>query len=264
MKELNDFEYIITEKEKSFESFCKSSHELFKLLLDPVYSQIQQKEKLVIIPDEILCLIPFESLLINLPDKEKNFGNLNYLITEHSISYHFSAALWLIDRLSERPLQKNLLAYSGHYSSKEKNAFRPLPAAEEEINFLSGQFKGIIFKEGDFEKHYRQNAGNSNILHFAAHGIINAEHPILNGILLSDSPSPAYDNFLQAYEIRNIPLKAEMVVLSACKSGLAKIVSGEGPFSLARSFYRAGAASVLVSLWQVNDKISAELIKKPN
>ena len=259
LENLNNFEEIISQKKQAFSDYSETARQLFSILLEPVFEKIKDRKKLIIIPDEILCLIPFESLICS-DISTDDFKDLDYLLHYFDISYHFSAALWQHDLKAPKTVKKELLAYAGHYEND--NVFRPLSSAAEEIDFLSKIFKGSYLKEGDFEKHYLENAGNYNVIHMAAHGVVNKEHPILNGILLKDSPNEQFDNFLQAYEIRNIALSADLVVLSACKSGLAKILSGEGPHSLARSFYRAGASSVLVSLWQVNDKISADIMKR--
>lgn len=100
------------------------------------------------------------------------------------------------------------------------------------------------------------------IIHFATHSFINNVHPELSGIVLSmlDKEGEPQDGFLRAHEIFNLNLGAELVVLSACRSGLGKEVRGEGLISLTRSFMYAGAPRVTVSLWAIEDKDTAELM----
>jgi CHAT domain-containing protein len=99
-------------------------------------------------------------------------------------------------------------------------------------------------------------------VHFATHVIVDAVHPELSGLVLSlvDKDGKDLDGFLQAHEVYNLNLPAELIVLSACRTGLGKEVKGEGLLSLTRGFMYAGGARVLVSLWDVNDQSTAELM----
>jgi CHAT domain-containing protein len=100
------------------------------------------------------------------------------------------------------------------------------------------------------------------IIHFATHSIIDNVHPELSGIVLSlvDEHGRARDGFLRAYDIFNLKFPAELIVLSACRTGLGKDVEGEGLVGITRSFMYAGAPRVVVSLWAVNDKATSELM----
>jgi CHAT domain-containing protein/predicted negative regulator of RcsB-dependent stress response len=102
------------------------------------------------------------------------------------------------------------------------------------------------------------------IVHFATHGLLNSEHPELSGVVLSlvDERGQPQDGFLRLHEIFNLRLPAELVVLSACQTGLGKEIKGEGLVGLTRGFMYAGAARVVASLWQVNDAATAELMKR--
>ncbi|MBK9708848.1 MAG: CHAT domain-containing protein [Acidobacteria bacterium] len=99
-------------------------------------------------------------------------------------------------------------------------------------------------------------------VHFATHGILNSERPGLSALVLSliDEQGKQQDGFLRANDIYNLKLPAELVVLSACQTGLGKEVRGEGLVGLTRGFMYAGAARVVVSLWSVNDRATADLM----
>jgi CHAT domain-containing protein len=101
------------------------------------------------------------------------------------------------------------------------------------------------------------------VVHFATHGLINNEHPELSGIVLSlfDEQGRSQDGFLRLHDIYNLRLPADLVVLSACSTGLGKDVKGEGLIGLTRGFMYAGASSVVASLWKVDDEATAELMK---
>jgi CHAT domain-containing protein/tetratricopeptide (TPR) repeat protein len=100
------------------------------------------------------------------------------------------------------------------------------------------------------------------IIHFATHGLLNGEHPELSGIVLSlvDHAGRPQNGFLRLHDIYNLDLPAELVVLSACDTGLGKEVKGEGLVGLARGFMYAGAARVVASLWKVDDEATADLM----
>ena len=101
-------------------------------------------------------------------------------------------------------------------------------------------------------------------MHFATHGFLDSERPGLSSLVLSmvDANGEAKDGFLRANDIYNLKLPAELVVLSACQTGLGKEVKGEGLIGLTRGFMYAGASRVVVSLWNVNDKATADLMTK--
>jgi CHAT domain-containing protein len=103
-----------------------------------------------------------------------------------------------------------------------------------------------------------------NIVHFATHGILNDKNPELSGIVLSlvDERGEAQDGFLTLRDIYNLDLPVHLVVLSACQTGMGQPVRGEGLIGLTRGFMYAGARSVVVSLWRVNDQATAELMKR--
>jgi CHAT domain-containing protein len=106
--------------------------------------------------------------------------------------------------------------------------------------------------------------GEYRYIHFATHGFLNSLHPELSGIVLSmvDDKGNPQDGFLLAHEVFNLKLSAELVVLSACRTGLGKEVRGEGLVGLTRGFMYAGAPRVVVSLWSVSDEATAELMAR--
>lgn len=101
------------------------------------------------------------------------------------------------------------------------------------------------------------------IVHFATHGFLDNEHPELSGIVLSlvDESGRPVDGFLRLNEIYNLRLPADLVVLSACQTGLGKQIRGEGLVGLVRGFMYAGAKRVTASLWKVDDEATAELMR---
>ncbi len=101
------------------------------------------------------------------------------------------------------------------------------------------------------------------ILHFATHGLLNSERPEFSGLVFSliDQKGKPQDGFLRLHEIYNLQLNADLIVLSACETGLGKEIKGEGLIGLTRGFMYSGAPRVVASLWNVDDFATAELMK---
>ena len=147
--------------------------------------------------------------------------------------------------------------------------FRRLPFSLEEAESIysmangKGAMKALGFRANKPTalsaemKQYR-------IIHFATHGILNSEHPELSGLVLSlvDARGAPQNGFVRLFDIYNMDLNAELVVLSGCQTGLGKQMRGEGLIGLTRGFMYAGAARVIASLWRVDDAATAELMKK--
>jgi CHAT domain-containing protein len=107
-----------------------------------------------------------------------------------------------------------------------------------------------------------RDLGQYRIVHFATHGLLDNEHPELSGLVLSlvDEKGKSRDGFLDLEDVYNLTLPADLVVLSACETGLGKQITGEGLVGLTRGFMFAGATRVVASLWKVDDVATAELM----
>jgi CHAT domain-containing protein/Tfp pilus assembly protein PilF len=127
--------------------------------------------------------------------------------------------------------------------------------------------KGTGLKATDFNASrtlaLSQQLSQYRILHFATHGLLNSERPELSGLVFSliDQQGKPQDGFLRLHEIYNLQLNADLVVLSACETGLGKEIKGEGLIGLTRGFMYSGAPRVVASLWNVDDLATAELMK---
>src|SRR5262245_29900047 len=127
--------------------------------------------------------------------------------------------------------------------------------------------KGTGLKATDFSASralaLSQQLSQYRILHFATHGLLNSERPELSGLVFSliDREGKPQDGYLRLHEIFNLQLNADLVVLSACETGLGKEIKGEGLIGLTRGFMYSGAPRVVASLWSVDDLATAELMK---
>jgi CHAT domain-containing protein/tetratricopeptide (TPR) repeat protein len=147
--------------------------------------------------------------------------------------------------------------------------FRRLPFSRREAEGIAALTSNAMRKESlDFEANRvtatSADLSNYRIIHFATHGLLDSQHPELSGIVLSlvNEAGEPQDGFLRLNEIYNLRLGADLVVLSACRTALGKEVRGEGLVGLTRGFMYAGAPRVVASLWAVDDKITAELMKR--
>ncbi|HEX4945938.1 MAG TPA: CHAT domain-containing protein [Blastocatellia bacterium] len=154
-------------------------------------------------------------------------------------------------------------------TTQTTSAIARLPFTRQEAEqILALVPKAEIFRALDFEANraavQHPSIGQYRYLHFATHGLMDSERPGLSSLVLSlvNQQGQPQDGFLRAHELYKLRLPAEMVVLSACQTGLGKDVKGEGLMSLTRGFMYAGAARVVVSLWSVNDKATAELMTR--
>ncbi|HVG20122.1 MAG TPA: CHAT domain-containing protein [Blastocatellia bacterium] len=146
--------------------------------------------------------------------------------------------------------QMSRLAYSG----EEGRAIRALAPGTKSL-LVTGLSASRRLAESEELNRY-------GIIHFAAHGIVNNKNPELSGIVLSlvDERGRPQDGFLRLHDIYNLKLTADLVVLSACDTGLGKNIRGEGLVGLTRGFMYAGARQVIASLWKVDDEATAFLM----
>ncbi len=259
----------------NFRDYSIVSYQLYRDLIKPIQNLITGKD-LIIIPDGILGYIPFEALISMLPDVEKiDYRNLFYLIKNYSISYSYSATLLFKDYKTKTTGNK-LLAFAPTYEitdKTEKNqllvlnkpgyTLSPIKNAKTEIININKIFDGKYLQDlGATELNFKTYANNFDVLHFAMHTIINDENPMYSKMVFTLNNDSVEDGFLNTYEIYNLDLNARLVVLSACNTGFGKLNKGEGIMSLARGFLYAGVQSIIMTLWEIEDKSGAEIMTK--
>src|SRR5262249_50415658 len=121
----------------------------------------------------------------------------------------------------------------------------------------------VFVKNEATEEVFKQLAPEYDLLHLATHSLSDDKQPLYSWILLSPSadPSSKDDGLMQGFEIYELRLKADLLVLSACDTGYGKLSKGEGLLGLAHSFFQAGAKAAVVSLWSVGDESTTVLMK---
>ncbi len=253
--------------------YVEAAHWCYTHLIAPVIKGNRQKN-LIIIPDEKLAQIPFETFLVEKPNtKRPDYNQLYYLVKDINISYNYSALLWKEnnDYRVNQPSQ-TILAMASSYQQRyhkdypklrwPKGSLQSLPAAKKEVLGLKKKYKGYFAVDTiATERNFKFQAKNHGIIHLAMHGIINDRYPMLSGLVFSEDGDSIEDNLLYAYEVTHLELMADLIVLSACETGHGRFDIGNGVASLARAFMYAGAPSLVVSMWQVDDFITATIMK---
>ena len=158
------------------------------------------------------------------------------------------------------------LSYSGKFDeSNDMDQWRSeneLPYSGEEIRRIGKYVKSTNYLGNDAtEEIFKSKAGDYSILHLALHGQADTTDMFNSRLIFKRDSASKEDGELRAFELYNLDLrKLQMVVLSACETGIGKQNEGEGIFSIARGFAFAGCPSIVMSLWKVNDKSTADLI----
>ena len=230
---------------------------------------------MIIVPDDVLGYLSFETL-VNSNDTvaKSKFRDFDYLIQSHSVSYSYSGTLLFQHLLKKKHHKTNYLAMAPNYDNIENSSgdsftslrdiekyLIPLQYTMEEVKNIGDVFKGksLLEKEAT-EANFKKYASDYRILHFAMHALINDEDPLASKLIFTLNNDTLEDGFLNTYEIYDLNLNADLAVLSACKTGVGKLSKGEGIMSLARGFLYAGVPGIVMTLWEVEDVSSVNIM----
>lgn len=273
----------------------ESSKKLYVELIKPFEEYIKGKKNLIIVPHGSLLSLPFEILVNDIPEKQ-NFINDNWLIKNHNIIYYPSISSFYSMKSLEKIKLKKYFAGFGDPSLSKNNKtlvfekkedveniflrggianidkirqFSELPKTSDELNQISTFFdkKDIFLKENFNEKNIKSiDLEKYSVLSFATHGVVANEITSINepGLIMTppEKGSAFNDGVLKSSEIKNLNLDAELVILSACNTASGDgSSSAEGLSGLASSFFYAGARSLMVSHWYVEDESTVNLMK---
>lgn len=225
--------------------FRQAAWNLYRSLLKPVEPGL--KHRVILVPDPALAQIPFAALLTQATTSAR-YKHWPYWIHRHRISIQYSAALWL-DQLLDKEVKRDkkfeytLTSFAPEFKDLMYNQ-QECKKLQQIINPSKGYY-GIQADLGNFKK----QGGLGRILHIASHAQSNTEVQARSYIRLEADT-------VYAGEIGWMDLPLDLVFLSACETGTGKLVSGEGMMSLGRSFFEAGAKSVITTLWPIADDIS--------
>ncbi len=250
--------------------FQKSSRELFDLLLKPAQAQLSGKTNLIIVPDGPLWDLPFQSL--------KNEKNL-YLIEQTAISY--APSLTALREMSKKAQDRTpgsnleLLAFGNPIvgqatSERIKQVFmseklEPLPESErlvKELGRMYGSNRSKVFVGNEArEETAKAESPKFRIVQFATHGILNNISPMYSHLVLAkNDKNQDEDVMLEALDMKDLDLKADLVILSACETARGRISNGEGVIGMSWALFIAGVPTTVASQWKVESSSTTELM----
>ncbi|HMT08442.1 MAG TPA: CHAT domain-containing protein [Pyrinomonadaceae bacterium] len=210
---------------------------LYENLLSPFAEKIRSRN-VVFVTGGILSSLPFQAF--------RNAGK--YLIESHEINYSPSAKVWLqLQRKRSKAISNSLLV--GFADEK-------IPFVENEVRSVkkfAPQPTSLLGKTATFDS-FRNLAANVDLIHMACHGMFRSDNAMFSSLHLADG-------WITARDISAMRLRAELVVLSACETASNETVAGDELLGLARGFLMAGARSLVVSLWNVNDAATRRLME---
>ncbi len=255
--------------EEDIMNFIIHSYSIYSRAIKPFEHLISGK-RLIIVPDEELSLIPFETLIVKPPDSLTHtaYRNLPYLIMNNPISYIYSASQ-LNTRGRTRLRGIDYAGFAPDYSNTDMDmnngSFIPLqslPGAKNEILSAKKYFRGRIYTDGDVSKaRYFKECQRRKIIHLAMHAVLDSIEPMNSWFLFSSQKSNG-EGQLHAYEIYAKKIVSSLVLLSACNTGMGKVNRGEGVFSIARAYLLAGVKNVIYTQWSIADRSSAQLMDR--
>ncbi|MGH9842339.1 MAG: CHAT domain-containing protein [Blastocatellia bacterium] len=244
------------------------SHELYKLLIEPIADRLEKQRPLVIIPDGILHAIPFSAL--SHPDSNR------YLLEDYTVITCPSASVLArtieMAKAKRKQVFDSLLVVSNpKFNKKYYRALKPLLKSENEAERLRGLYavSGHLNREQATERKLLEQMDRYDIVHFATHSLINDQNPLLSSIVLT-APKNAQtisgegvedDGTMSAYKVFSLKLhRTRLVILASCRSGLMAPSRSNGLGGLAHAFFSARVPTVIASLWEVDDESTSELM----
>ena len=259
------------------DGYRQAAYALYQQLLAPVVadSTFAAVKKLTLIPDGVLGYLPFELLLTQPATAAGEYAKLPYLLRDYTVRYGYSAT-WLFHPFSrpETSASNQYVAFAPHYPAtvsdtmqqlafgRFRNQVAPLRWNQQEAKNIDKHLPGVSYTQGAaVKRRFKEEASQYRIVHLAMHALIDDQNPMYSRLVFSqDTADTQEDSSLNAYELYNMEIPAELVVLSACETGYGKLERGEGIMSLARAFAYAGCPSIVMSHWLVDDKSSAQLM----
>jgi CHAT domain-containing protein len=260
--------------------FARNARELYDLLLEPAERELKEKRRLIIVPDDKLWELPFQAL---------QAGGGKYLIELCAVAYAPSLTVLREmtirhesrERAPRRPA--TLLAVGNPLAGDSPgqraggvlmhggNVLNSLPEAERQVRALAalyGPRRSRVYTRAEArEERVKREAGSFSVLHLATHGTLDDASPMYSNVVLSHDrrgkgpvKASGEDGLLEAWELMEMRLDAELVVLSACETARGRVTPGEGLIGLSWALFVAGSPVTVVSQWKVESASTTELM----
>jgi len=243
-KKIQDARKALTSTEGDYQKICQ---ELYQILFAHIKPLIGSKTIMGIIPHRSLFYLPFQALK----------GEEGFLVDDYNFFYIPSASVYSYCLSKNRENRESYLGF-GNPSFEGEN-LPPLPLSAEEVKIVSRDFSynDVFTGINATETKFKEISSNFDVIHLSTHGLADDQRPLFSMICLARDDQN--DGDVKAYEVFSLNLKANLVVLGACETGLGKLSEAEGLVGLVRSFLYAGTPSVIASLWSVYDRPTMEL-----
>ncbi|MBC7775572.1 MAG: CHAT domain-containing protein, partial [Phycisphaerae bacterium] len=225
--------------------YFQTAYALWQKILPP---ETAKASILTVLPDGILNFIPFEALVTTV-DNAPNLRNAAYLLRHQEVRYAWSLAV-LRQQKNLKPKASNYLLSIAPGFANHERGLAPLAPADFGWLGIDGWDNQNLKRQNADLQHFLKAAGKYRVLHFSTHAFADGNPRI-----------ELMDSSLLLPDLYALPLQADLVMLSACQTGLGKEEKGEGVMSLARAFAQAGAACIVSSLWSVNDQSTSRLMR---
>ncbi len=253
----------VTSMEK-FRAYSEGAHSLYKKVLQPALEPLTHNNKqindLTIIPDGLLTKLSFEVLTtLDFKTAGIDYKKLPYLIYQFNIQYGYSSSILIENSNTHRSRSINKLLGFG-YAGLSDHSNKALPGTATEMEVIRNYFRSQEFLgQNETKENFIKKVADYDIIHLALHGTADEENET-DTKLIFRKEKDSDNGLLYANEIYGLKLKAKLVVLSACETGIGKNYKGEGVFSVARAFSYAGCPSAVISLWKVNDQSTSDIM----
>ncbi|MEP7274222.1 MAG: CHAT domain-containing protein, partial [Acidobacteriota bacterium] len=254
-RQISRFHWLMSNRHPSFHAEARA---LYDLLLKPAEAQLRGATAWCIVPDDILWSVPFQAL---------QSRPLHYVIED--VALHYAPSLNVLSEISWREMRRatSLLALGNPSSDassseaelrpKTSRGFEPLPEAEVEVQSIGAGFQrsSILTGARATEAVFKAEAAGYSVIHLATHGVLDNLNPLYSYLLLGEGGGE--DGLLEAREVFDLDLHANLIVLSACETARGRIGAGEGVIGMTWAFFAAGARSAVVSQWGVKSGTSS-------
>jgi tetratricopeptide (TPR) repeat protein len=260
---------------------AEAAWNFYRKVFKELIEKIPSDERLIFSFPNELILLPVELLVIEWDEDSSPFyyKDKRFLIERYPVLYTPSASIYAEQyKKSMSSISTNLLIGNPQISNKDFTvSYRsgllsddvsssrnvelfPLEYSAEEIEYVNDIVANnvVLLAENATEVNFKTNATSSSLIHLSTHSFLYNTQPL---IIFSSQDNKDDDGFLEISEIVQLNLKCDLVVLSSCRSGLGSIDEAEGVLGMQKAFFEAGANSIIVSLWDVNDKYTSYFMK---
>ncbi|WP_138430624.1 CHAT domain-containing protein [Fodinibius saliphilus] len=226
-------------------------------------------EQITIIPDSYLYQLPIDILPLAKPTHNYSYGEATYLIEKYNTQY-LTSLDEVINKNNEPSNIQNPLSYVG-YGVSEFNSYKekklvPLPFAQKEVTSIANRLTNLsevqtFINQNSTKETFKRTAPKARILHMATHSSVSERDPMFSTMYMSKQQAAAdttFEDQIFAYELFELNLNSDMIMLNSCESGSGSYIQGTGVMGISRALRYAGAESLVLNLWSVNDMLASD------